>query len=161
MTISDSRLCSKLAGQSRIRFSGWADIRREIPAEAGVYTIWRGRSFLYVGVAGTGKKHRGLRERLKQHHDGKRGMDKFSIYVFDRFVLPELTKQQIRLAARGELALDEVTASFVQEKLTFSYLVCSAVAALRMETAIKQGKWDFGIPLLNAAKISEETEATA
>jgi hypothetical protein len=46
-------------------------------ASIGVYTIWRGSDFLYVGIAGRNldltlehKKRRGTRNRLDSHRSG-------------------------------------------------------------------------------------------
>ena len=157
MSKAISSSCRALAAKPKIPFSNWRDGRRqrlegslEVPPEAGIYTVWRGEEFLYVGVAGTGKKHGGLRQRLKQHHDGKRGMDKFSIYGFDRFVLPALSMQKIGLVAKGKLSLDEVPASLIQKQLAFAFLVCDVNLALLMEKKIQQGGWEYLSPLFNA-----------
>ncbi len=79
---------------------------------AGVYTIWQGGRFVYVGIGGTRIRYtepddeaqpsrpvEGLHGRLKQHRNGDRSGDKFCIYVCDRFVLPSLTPDEIERVA--------------------------------------------------------------
>ena len=65
----------------------------------GVYTVWKGDEFLYVGMSGRninesniqiledqGKKI-GLITRLESHASGMRSGDQFCVYVSDLFVL--------------------------------------------------------------------------
>lgn len=146
---------TELADAQRLRFCDWQDFRHEIPTDAGVYAIWKRSRLIYAGIAGTGKKHRGLRERLKQHCDGKRGSDKLSVQVFDRFVLPLLSKAQIRSAVAGQLSLDDLTAEFVQTELTFTYLQCKIELAQQIEESIQRGDWPHSKPLLNPIKSTE------
>jgi uncharacterized protein (DUF779 family) len=59
----------------------------DIPiAKPGVYTIWRGTEFVYVGVAGRGldfsvehTKIKGLRDRLDSHWRGRRSGGQFAV----------------------------------------------------------------------------------
>src|SRR4051794_8737394 len=74
---------------------------------AGVYTVWDGDRFLYVGMGGrglsadmirdatvTGRKGSGLLGRLMSHASGRRSGDQFCIYVCDLLILPTLTPEQ-------------------------------------------------------------------
>ena len=75
------------------RFADWPN--PEVPlVAAGVYTIWEGDWFLYVGMAGRaltaediatlrarGEKRKGLAERLNSHASGRRSGDQFCVYV--------------------------------------------------------------------------------
>src|ERR1700757_4026526 len=79
----------------------------------GVYTIWRGSEFVYVGIAGRNldpagehKRVRGVRDRLDSHRSGRRSGDQVAVYVCDRLVLPTLSREQILQIAAGELSLD-------------------------------------------------------
>jgi hypothetical protein len=80
------------------------------------YTIWRGDEFVYIGIAGRNlnlavehKRIRGERDRLDSHRAGRRSGDQFAVYVCDRFVLPELTQDEIKRIAAGNLSLDAKT----------------------------------------------------
>ena len=71
-------------------------------ASIGVYTIWCGNEFVYVGIAGRNldlavehKRMRGVRDRLDSHRSGRRSGDQFALYVCDRLVLATLTAEQI------------------------------------------------------------------
>src|SRR5262245_47671871 len=88
-------------------FRDWPN--RNIPqVAAGVYTIWRGDSLIYVGMAGRGltseqidtfradsARNKGLFSRLGSHAAGRRSGDQFCVYVADRLVLPTLSPQSI------------------------------------------------------------------
>jgi phosphate-selective porin len=73
-------------GQS-YRFADWPN--QKVPrVAAGVYTVWRGAKFLYVGISGEnvtgvsdGSKAKGLFERLNSHALGHRGNDQFCVLV--------------------------------------------------------------------------------
>ena len=88
-------------------FAAWPN--EQVPLRAaGVYTIWRGGQFVYVGMSGRGAQRedfisepdgvprhaKGLRTRLNSHASGRRSGDQFNVYVCDRFVVPILTRQQ-------------------------------------------------------------------
>jgi hypothetical protein len=71
----------------------------------GVYTIWRGDQFVYVGMSGRGaqredfvasshgtaRQAKGLWTRLNSHASGRRSGDQFNVYVCDRLIVPVLT----------------------------------------------------------------------
>ena len=62
------------------RFADWPV--REVPESPGLYTIWEGDRFLYVGMAGRGIGTKSLlRGRLNSHARGTRGGDQFCMYV--------------------------------------------------------------------------------
>lgn len=82
---------------------------------AGVYTIWRGVEFIYVGMSGRGAQRedfvadsaqpaqaRGLWTRLNSHASGRRSGDQFNVYVCDRFIVPVLTPAQQRQIGQGD-----------------------------------------------------------
>jgi hypothetical protein len=89
---------------------------------AGCYTIWddTGR-YVYAGMAGrtlTAERIRagrddprarvsGLSDRLGAHRNGRRSADQFSVYVFDHFVLPTLSAEDIGAAVAGTRRLDD------------------------------------------------------
>lgn len=105
-------ICDVLATGKLYEFKN--GLHADIPwAKPGIYTIWEGNVFIYVGIAGRGlnvnvehKKMRGLRDRLDSHWKGRRSGDQFAIYVCDRLVLPKLLPKQIQDVGAGKLSLD-------------------------------------------------------
>jgi hypothetical protein len=72
----------------------------------------------------------GLRSRLATHASGRRSGDQFCVYVFDRLVLPTLSRQQIEAAARGQLSLDGLTRQLIWQSLSYRFtLVRDATTA--------------------------------
>jgi len=131
-----------------------------------MYTIWRGSEFIYVGMGGRGiagtdeKMKDGLRGRLKQHESGDRSGDKFCVYVFDRLLLCDLTRQQIEDAASGKISLDHEVRAFVHKYLSYRYILTTdrpdGTAAGRvaeaLEKQIQHEELGGQLPLLNPAR---------
>lgn len=123
----------------------------------GVYTIWRGDEFVYVGIAGRNldvaaehKRMRGVRDRLDSHRSGRRSGDQFAVYVCDRLVLPTLTWEQIEQVAVGELSLDALTRVYIHTKLSYRFAATSSYReAMDIETAFALGESGAGLPQLN------------
>ncbi len=118
--------------------------------KAAVYTIWRGEEFVYAGFAGTDGSKSGAVGRLIQHRKGDRSGDKFCVYVFDRFILPSLTQEQIQLVAAGKLKLDPLIREFVRTELEYRFVPCENQAeAKALEKRVIHG--DLGRrPVLNS-----------
>jgi hypothetical protein len=123
----------------------------------GIYTIWRGTQFLYVGIAGrpairgaVSGTSKGLHGRLESHASGRRSSDQFCIYVCDRLVLPTI-QNQLAEVANGSLSLDLLTRAFVHEQLSYRFVATIDYAqAMRLEGSIKRsGLPQAGRPLLN------------
>lgn len=123
----------------------------------GVYAIWRGSDFLYVGISwrdpsptstGTSK---GLWGRLDSHASGRRSGDQFCIYVCDRFVLGDLSDDEIREVAAGTRSLDRLTREFIRAHLSYRFVTTATGAEARaLESLIRRdGLADHGRPLLN------------
>jgi hypothetical protein len=132
------------------RFSDWPidDLSRR----PGVYTIWKGDEFIYVGMAGRGvkaedandpqkvKKLKGLWGRLNQHASGKRSGDQFCVYVCDRFIVPALERPDLDLLAGGKLNLDERTGDYIRENYTFRLVEKPDDPSARaLESEVRQG----------------------
>src|SRR5215469_9797878 len=112
------------------RFADWPNPAVP-PGMIGAYTVWRGEQLIYVGMAGrdvspgtdiskaASGKPTGIRGRLASHTSGRRAGDQFCVYVFDRLVLPVLSRQQIEDAARGQLSLDDLTRQLIRQ--SFGY----------------------------------------
>jgi hypothetical protein len=146
------------------RFADWPN--PEVPNwRAGVYTIWRGNEFVYVGMAGRSLlagahetpeavasrgKRKGLLDRLNSHAGGRRSGDQFCVYVFDRLVLVTLTPSQIQGAADGTLSCDELVRAFIREHLTYRFVVLTDAAEARgLEAQIRAHGLSGRRPLLN------------
>ena len=140
-----------LASGPLLAFADWP--HAEPTKGPGIYTIWRGPQFLYVGVAGRGvpsSTARGLWGRLNSHASGRRSGDQFCIYVCDRLVLPTAV-DRLEEIVQGKLSLDALTRQFIRAELGFRFLTTPDYAsAIGLENRIKfQGLVDVGRPLLN------------
>jgi hypothetical protein len=133
-----------------------------VPTSPGVYTIWQAEHLIYVGMAGRGvavaeideagvptKKTRGLFGRLHTHANGRRSGDQFNVYVCDRFVVPELSADEVALLAEGRLNLDERTKAHTRRHFEYRYLVTDTGAeAADIESQVKRGVLGAGRPCL-------------
>ena len=143
-------------------FKDWPNA--EVPRiAAGVYTIWDGEQFVYVGMAGRGLTaadivaHRtaggagkGLWSRLNSHASGRRSGDQFCVYVCDRLVLPTLTAAKIAQIGAGTLSLDKLTREYIRQHLGFRFVETpDAALAHQLEADLRRGKLNSGKPGLN------------
>jgi hypothetical protein len=143
------------------RFADWPN-----PAVAngmiGAYTVWQAEQLVYAGMAGrdlspgtdiseaASGKPTGIRGRLASHASGRRAGDQFCVYVFDRLVLPALSRQQIEGAARGQLSLDRLTRELIRQSLSYRFtLLPDAATAWEVETKIQREGITSQLPLLN------------
>jgi hypothetical protein len=122
----------------------------------GVYSIWRGAEFIYVGHVGRAAegaadgRRTGLADRLRHHSTGRRSGDQFCVYVGDRLVLPTLSSEDLGRIATGELLLDDFIYVFVQDELSYRYTITpNVVEARAVEAAARSGGLDAGKPFLN------------
>jgi hypothetical protein len=139
---------------------------------AGCYTIWdeSGR-FIYAGMAGRSLTSErieaarddsrghvtGLRDRLGAHRNGRRSGDQFSVYVFDRFVLPSLSRAAIAEAAAGKRRMDDEVREYIHAHLSYRWAETRTGAdAYALETLlVTQGITNW-LPYLNP-RLPEET----
>jgi hypothetical protein len=148
-------------------FSAWPV--QEVPSSAGVYSIWRGEEFLYVGAAsGPGYRAgqppapssdiKGLRAQLRGHWLGLRSGDPFCIYVCDRMVLPQLKGHDRAALSAGGKSLDELTKNFIQANLSFRFApAINSAEALRVQRLLlRHGLPGRGRPVLNPTTTVEE-----
>ena len=147
-------------GPSRA-FRDWPD-NTIPPVAAGVYTVWEGQRFIYVGMSGrggtqadierklaAGETKKGLYSRLNSHASGRRSGDQFCVYICDRFVVPRLSPDQLASLGNGEL-LDEMTREYIRSHLSYRYVVVEdGKAALSLEREVQEGALSAGKPLLN------------
>jgi hypothetical protein len=152
----EQELLEQLEDGALIRFRDW-DPRTERLSEkgAGVYTIWnREGDLMYVGVGGRpsarAPQGRGLFGRLKAHASGVRSGDQFCVYVADRLVLPELSRQEIVDISERESSFDKKVREFIHEHLGFRWGTSRDFrAAIATEESIKAGILRAGPPRLN------------
>lgn len=141
-----------LADGPLYRFADWPNPHVP-PATAGVYTIWEGPAFVYVGMAGRGPApsvRGGLASRLGSHASGGRSGDRFCVYVADRLVMPTLDRATVEGIARGELSFDALVRAYIREHLAYRFAVTAdGTSALTLERQIMRGAWLHGRPLLN------------
>lgn len=150
------------------RFADWPETA--VPrVSAGVYTVWSGDQFVYVGMSGRGMtaddlrrrqqqgKPAGLYTRLASHASGGRSGDQFCVYVADRFVLPLLATEQIAGIAGGILPFDELVRGFIHAHLSYRFVVTAdGQAALALEKAVVAHGLAGVRPVLNAALVKPE-----
>ena len=143
------------------RFADWPN--SAVPnGRIGAYTVWRDNQLIYVGMAGralgrgadssgpASAKPAGLRSRLASHASGRRSGDQFCVYVFDRLVLPTLSRQQVQDAARGQLSLDGLTRQLIRQSLGYRFTLLSDAATARaVERQIQREGLHSELPLLN------------
>lgn len=153
----------ELESGNRHLFKDWAN--NNIPrVTAGVYTIWDTEGkFMYVGIAGADltkeeidktvkeNKIKGLLNRLKHHYSGNRSSDAFCTLIFDRIILPKLSRKKIKEASRGELNLDLKVKDYISRYLSYRYHLTKDASKVRdIEDHIKRGAWKAGLkPFLN------------
>jgi hypothetical protein len=76
----------------------------------GVYTLWHDEEFLYCGMAykdateTTNPQAAGLWGRLRTHWAGRR-TGYLNVQVLDRFIIPELSKDELSALRVGDLSL--------------------------------------------------------
>jgi len=91
--------------------------------------------------------------RLKSHASGRRSGDQFCVYVADRFVLPTLSKEDIKTIASGRHQMAALVRRYIHENLSYRFVILAdGKVANALEAAIKGGKWEPGRPLLNPGK---------
>lgn len=134
----------------------------EVPeVAAGLYSIWKGDQFVYIGMSGRSAtpeelerrrqigKTFGLFNRLAAHASGRRSGDQFCVYVADVFVLPQLTTSEIESISKRQITFDSLVKKYIHAHLSFRFIeTVDGVTALRLEAEIKAGS--LGVkPLLN------------
>lgn len=141
-----------LFGGTLHRFADWPNGNIVPAVAAGVYTIWDGTDFLYVGMAGkkiTAEhidppdepvKAKGLKARLKSHQDGRRSGDQFCVYICDRFVVPKLSPSELEQIGDATLSLDAMTKKYIHRYLAYRFITTpDGGTALALERRIQGG----------------------
>jgi hypothetical protein len=141
------------------RFSDWPATHLEA-GPSGVYTVWNNAMFLYVGMAwahrdDSNPRASGVFGRLKSHASGRRSGDQFCIYICDRFVVPELSSDDMAALRRGERILDGRTKDFIHDHLSYRVVVTNGAAAAReLEAHVRRvGLERAGRPQINPDEV--------
>ena len=148
--VGGRQLLEALASGPLHRFANFHDIAELPRTGAGVYAIWDDKARLvYVGIAGRNIVGKGLHGRLKSHYQGRRSGDQFCVYVADRCVLIELTKDEREAIGAGALSMDRKIRAYVRAHFAFRYIETDDyTTAMRVENAVKAGALGDR-PLLN------------
>ena len=155
------QLANDLSSGSAYLFADWPNAAVSTFG-AGVYTIWHndGR-FIYVGMSGRGitaetnrrNTPQGIYTRLQSHASGRRSGDQFCVYVADRLVLPTLSRDDIDAIVSGRHQMDVFVRRYIHQNLCYRFVMLpDGAAAYAVETAIKNGEWENGRPLLNPGR---------
>jgi hypothetical protein len=94
----------------------------------------------------------GLVTRLASHASGRLSGDQFCVYVANRLVIPSLKPEQLAKFATGELNLDRLTKTYINERFEYQFaFVPTGAEAYALEKRCREGAV-FGVkPLLNPA----------
>ena len=124
----------------------------------GIYALWNGQVFLYVGIARVDPSStqnlqaRGVPGRLGTYERSRLTSD-FSIAVAFRFVVPTMTDTERRALTTGEMSVRDVQArvrSWVHEHVEFSTVICDAPTAITAEKVARTvGLPTVGPPAFN------------
>lgn len=132
---------------------------------AGLYSIWLGDEFIYVGMSGrglaepdianklsAGEKKKALFSRLESHASGRRSGDQFCLYICDHFIIPKLSQVELEQVREGSISLDERTRKFIRSELSYRFVeVPSGSTALKLEAHLKRTGLNGRKPRLNPA----------
>lgn len=123
---------------------------------AGIYTLWAEDTFLYVGVSRVDAKDTnnpqaaGVWGRLNTHVRGPR-TGHLMAYVSNRFVIPDLTREEQEQLRRGETNLTERITVWVKNHISYRVVICTGPEALEVETIVRRrGLPRAGKPILNS-----------
>ncbi len=98
----------------------------------------------------SGQRKRALYSRLESHASGRRSGDQFCLYVYDYYIVPELSKDELEQIRHGAISLDQRTKQFIRSQLIYRFVaVAAGDVALRIETYIKREGLRGSKPRLN------------
>lgn len=126
-----------------------------VPPTTGLYTFWLDDQFLYVGISyrdpatTTNPQARGILGRLTTYYRGRRTGD-LPLAICDRYVVPDLSTDQLEGLRTGATKLDDLTRQFMHDRLTIRWATCTGDDARAIEHQIRSsGLPGHGPPLLN------------
>ena len=92
----------------------------------------------------------GLRGRLRSHWRGQRSGDQFCVYICDRFILPDLSLEDLKAVGENRLSLDERTRQYIRDRFAYRYAETGdGNTALTIESEVQGGALSIGKPFLN------------
>jgi hypothetical protein len=153
---------ARLIGGTRYHFRD--GLCTDLPlAMPGIYAIWQDGELLYIGIAGRAwksdpnpTKMKGVKDRLDSHHKGKRSGSTLALAIWDRFITPSLSSEEIIELRHGTLQPDRMTKAYIQEHLSYTFITISSYSeARRIEDRIRLGETSAGTPTLNPQKRSK------
>ena len=136
---------------------------------AGCYTIWDGDGrYLYAGMAGRSltvesiamartagrTKPSGLLDRLNAHRNGRRSGDQFCVYIFDFFVLPRLTADDIAAVVARTRKLDADIGQYIRDNLCYRwYETDDGATARALERSLVTDGIRGTLPFINPGRV--------
>lgn len=150
-----SEISQHLESDPPRRFADWPD--ENLPkGPPGIYTLWAENVFLYVGISykdradTTNPAAAGVWGRLNTHVRGSRTGHLMG-YVANRFVIPDLTRDDQEQLRRGETTLNARIAAWVHEHMSYRVIVCLGPEARAAEALIRRsGLPNAGLALFNS-----------
>lgn len=128
------------------------------PTTPGIYCLWHGSSFLYVGIARvdpsetTNVQAAGVAGRLNNYRRCRLTSD-FAIACAFRFIVPQLTADQCQALSDGSFSVRDVQAlvrNWVSENVGFTAVAVDASTAVAAEKVIRTtGLLEAGRPAFN------------
>lgn len=155
LSSSDTQVLALLASGELRRFADWPDLELE-KGPPGIYSIWATGTFLYVGIAyrdakdTTNPQAAGVWGRLGVHSRARRTSD-LMIAIGDRFVIPELSPEQLAALGDGRLDLAERMRSWFTAHVSYRVSIADSEQARTLEDQIRStGLPGVGKPLFNS-----------
>ena len=116
----------------------------DVPKLPGCYAIWNKEALVYTGISGRAwtkdkPKTSHLHHRLRDHITGTKS-DVFPIYVFERFVISDLTESEIDLIKSGEKGIRHYARNYIQDNLSFTFATTTNFQdAVETENYVRKG----------------------
>jgi hypothetical protein len=87
-----------------------------------------------------GKKTVGLVTRLATHAAGRRSGDQFCVYVADRVILSQLSREEVEQIASGRHSMDPWIRRYIHREVGFRFVTTpDAISARTLEQQARSG----------------------
>ena len=152
------RALEQLAEGTLWRLSALASNAEPAKGPPGVYTLWRGQDLLYCGMTyrdaseTTNPQAAGVWGRLDTHRNLKRASS-LGVQIMDRFIIPDLTPDELEALRRGERFLQDRLRAWIRDNVSYRVWVSTTgTEARHVERLVRRnGLEHVGLPLLNPA----------
>ena len=120
------------------------DNLKDVPKLPGCYAIWNNETLVYTGISGMkwtkeNPKTSHLKHRLRDHISGTKS-DVFPTYVFERFLIGNLSSDEIDAIKSGEKGIRHFARSYIQDNLSFTYATTTNFQdAVETEEYVRKG----------------------